>query len=86
MKTSPDRDTMVPDVVPDHGGATHRTSADLTTMSVRELIAELAATEAALRMHPFDASLGPVVRRQALIVRELRRRRRRRVGTGTVPA
>jgi hypothetical protein len=84
MNTSTGRDTLVPDVVPDHAGPTHRISADLTTLSVRELIAELAATEAALRMRPFDATLGPVVRQQALVVRELRRRRRRRAGTGTI--
>jgi hypothetical protein len=85
MNTSPDRDTMVPDLVPDHAGPTHRTSSDLSMLSVRELIAGLAETEAALRLHPFDATLGPVVRQQALIVRELRRRRRRRAGAGTVP-
>jgi len=50
---------------------------DLTTLSVRELIGRLAVGEAVLRERADGATAGPIVREQARVVRELRRRRAR---------
>lgn len=50
---------------------------NLDSLSVRELICELAATEALLRQRPSDLVRGSTVNRQALIVSELHRRAHR---------
>jgi hypothetical protein len=50
---------------------------DLRSLSVRELLGELAATENVLREHPDESVHRSTVRRQVLLVGELRRRRRR---------
>lgn len=50
---------------------------DLLSLSVRELLCELAATENVLRERPDQGVHRSTVRRQVLLVGELRRRRRR---------
>lgn len=69
-------DPLVTDEVAGVPASTSGTSGDLAAQSVRELVAELARTEAMLRTSPEGRELGAVARQQALIVRELRRRRR----------
>ena len=65
---------MASAVVLDSASSAAASPLDLESLSVRELIRELAATEALLRRHPYDGGRGPTVRLQARIVGELRRR------------
>ena len=53
--------------------------ADITILSVRELIAQLGVLEERARECTTAAVLDVVLRQQAVIVRELRRRRGRRL-------
>ena len=75
---------IVADLIFDGTGWVQRPGDDLGTLSGRELIAELAATEETLRSLPSTTTVGAIVRQQALIVSELRRRARRRAAPGTM--
>jgi len=63
--------------LPDSNPPTVVAAPDLRSLSVRELLYELAATENLLRQRPDESVHRSTLRRQVLLVGELRRRRRR---------